>query len=340
MTPQQIESIQNWSPIFDLVCNLNRRDLDRGRHSIVITSGRAPYGAITELRYGYEAKIGGYFLEQPELSSSTGLWNIEHRSIHGVYLILSMPLQTSLLHISTDLSSVEVDFDDYNCGLDFANETIAAQNLSANNYVQITRKTITLLDLENESELFKRKFHEQIHPGSTISAALVELASGLIVTAIRTDDVHTLSLHKFTDSDDKVKLDEIGQTLNVRQEAICIASFEVRNRQYICVGTAAATVEIYCIDPNNGLVRILEHDITALSSAESHVKDLDAISKICESIVVLRYPCSEYSGPQDNIVIVCGLRNGYVYCLELESRGSQEMAELGMYIKFITIKCR
>ena len=337
MTPQQIEYIQNWSPIFDLVSNLNRVGMDRGRRNIFITSGRAPYGAITELQYGYEAKIGGYFLEQPELFNSTGLWSIELKSMHGVYLMLAMPLQTSLLHISTDLSSVDVDFDEYNCGLDFANETIAAQDLSINDYVQITRKTIILLDMESENGTLERKFHRQIHPESTISAALVERVSGLIVTAMRTDDVHTLSLHRFTDSNDQIQLDEIGQVLPIRREAICMASFDIRNHQYICVGTAAVTIEIYHIDPQTGLTPIMEHDIIMLSSAENHVNGLDAVSRICETIVVLRHR-SECNELQDNTVIVCGLRNGYIYCLELELKVGRNNAEPGMYIKIMTTK--
>lgn len=338
MKTQKIESIQNWSPIFDLVCNLNRDGMNRDRSKIFITSGRAPHGAITELRFGYEAKIGGYFLEQPELSSSTGLWSIEHKSIHGVYLILAMPLQSSLLHVSANLSSVEVDFDEFNCGLDFANETIAAQDLSVNYYIQVTRKTIVLLDLESENVTFKRKFHKEIPPNSIISAAFVDSVSGLIVTAMRTDDIYTLCLHKFTENSDQIQLNEIGQVLKICQEATCMASFEIRNHQYVCVGTAAATVEIYRIDTQTGLTPIMEHEIMKMSSADSHINDLDAVSKTCESLVVLHYR-SKYNAIRDSTVIVCGLRNGYIYCLELDSKDEQSNADPGMYTQIMATKC-
>ena len=333
MNFQQFESIPNWSPTFDLlITNLKRDGKNRDRYSIFTTSGRTPYGAITELRYGYEARIGGYFLDQPEISSATGLWTIRDITMSGIYLLLSMPHRTSLLHISSDLSSVEIDIDEYDCGLDFANETIAAQELSSDNFIQITRSTIVLLHLKNTSGAFERKYFQEIQSDSTITAALVEKSAGLIATAIVTEHGNILSLRKFTDNNGHIRLEEIGQTFNIRREATCITSFIIQNCHFVCVGTAAATLEIYRIEQGLGLTPILEHKINSPSSAKSHTHGSDTAAGICESMIALHYSPLVSDGFQSDTVVACGLRNGDIYCVELNHKNSHDRVEQGMLI--------
>ena len=244
-----------------------------------------------------------------------------------------MPLRTSLLHISNDLSTVETDFDEQNCGLDFANETIAAQALSSREFAQITRNTIVLLDLKNACKTFQRIHFEEIQSDSTISAALVDKDYGMVVVAFQNSLNSILSLRKFAHNNGEPQLQEVGQAFNIRREATCITSFSLQGRRYVCIGTAAATLEMYCIDQSSGLLPVLEHKINLSSSVESSTHFLDGSGRICESILALNHGPLESSGSLSDVMMVCGLRTGELYCLVLSYKSNRGRAEHSMYIE-------
>ena len=334
MTPNFLGCIPNWAPIFDmLITDVHCRKMIDSQNKIFVTSGREGpksyddnitgsdfQGAVTELRYGYEARIGGYFLEQPELNGSTGLWTIDDVSQEGIFILLSMPLQTSLLHVSSDLSCISVDYSESNCGLDFVSETITAGILAQNIFVQVTRSSIVLVDKNCHNGLFERVNTENIPKGAANSVALLLCELQMIAIVTRFEDENMLSLRKLIATEVSPRVEQVGSPLKGTYEATCITSFRSHNRLYLCLGRSTGTVEIYYVDEREGLVLILDHHIR---SPGNEVIGKESERGICESMVVLCQNPMESSCLCGSPLLVCGLRNGDLYCIELDITNSQ-----------------
>lgn len=162
--PKRIGSLPNWSPTTDLVLIS-----DTSRHSkpdhkklskqssltektqnyilapdrVFACSGRGLSGAIVELRYGIQAKIG---LDLSYPSPIKRCWvvpSFDSESEAGFLMLLALPQSSALLHISHDLSEVvervqnEVKFD--------LLSTTLAVHISKDTVIQITTAEATIV---------------------------------------------------------------------------------------------------------------------------------------------------------------------------------------------------
>ncbi|KAI1127182.1 mono-functional DNA-alkylating methyl methanesulfonate N-term-domain-containing protein [Nemania abortiva] len=136
--PKQIGQLPNWSPTTDLVLTKgasthsksdgkksSKRSLlpkkTRSRmlapERVFACSGRELSGAIVELRYGIQAKIGLDLLYTSPIKRCWAIPSFDDTLGGGFFMLLALPETSALLHISHDLSDVteksqnEVKFD-------------------------------------------------------------------------------------------------------------------------------------------------------------------------------------------------------------------------------------
>lgn len=145
--PKLEESVANWSPVFDFeLVNLPPQGHATGkaeRDRVLACTGRGDHGAITELRYGIQARIQG----SADYSQGVRrLWVLPDSSRAGYFLLSSLPDQSSLCFL-TPVGDWE-DASDLNF-LDLDETTLAAGAVGTRS-VQITPSAIIVTELKEE----------------------------------------------------------------------------------------------------------------------------------------------------------------------------------------------
>jgi hypothetical protein len=158
--PELKERVQNWSPALDFVTTAS--DLDRNtpktterrptRESIPVPdrifaiTGKGGYGAITELRNGFEAKIGLEMEYHTPIMNAwmfpSGLFDKPDVQARASSILLSFGDRSSVLHISDDATRVE-ELADELTDLDVESRTITA-GIQGNCGIQVTENFIRI----------------------------------------------------------------------------------------------------------------------------------------------------------------------------------------------------
>lgn len=157
--PKLEESVANWSPVFDFeLVNLPPQGHATGkaeRDRVLACTGRGDHGAITELRYGIQARIQGY---AEYAQGVRRLWVLPDSSGAGYFLLSSLPDQSSLCFLTPagDWEDAgEFDF------LDLDETTLAAGAVGTRS-VQITPSAIIVTELKEAYLIFRRDVDRDI----------------------------------------------------------------------------------------------------------------------------------------------------------------------------------
>ena len=164
---QLVEPISNWAPTIDFVTTARsqipvlvsqdssesskRRKLvldDPDR--VFVCSGRGSHGAVSEMRYGYEARVRldiegiNYPVIEtwalPLRAPTEGLMMPEMPS--SSFFLLSVGDESILLHLTADLKEIE-EISQSSTWLDLKSRTLAASAYNGT-IVQITERTISI----------------------------------------------------------------------------------------------------------------------------------------------------------------------------------------------------
>ncbi|KAI1172716.1 hypothetical protein F4777DRAFT_581671 [Nemania sp. FL0916] len=162
--PQPVASLPNWSPTLDLVSTKNSINHYTSEHRklskrllpadmtpsnvsapdrIFACSGRDMSGAIIELRYGIEAKIGLDLSYSSFIKKCWAIPSFSDTSERGFYLLLALPGTSAILHIPYDLSETPCEAED-TFGLDLLSTTLAFY-VSKDVVIQITATHAVIL---------------------------------------------------------------------------------------------------------------------------------------------------------------------------------------------------
>src|ERR1700712_4666258 len=132
----------DWAPIMDLQIasptGQTGNEVSK-RSNIFATSGRQPYGAISELRKGLEAKIliEADLGQTDGLTGSYGLWSFPDPFERGLHFFLTYPGATTAWLLNTD---DEMEPSELN--LDPESDTLLATITANNLVVQVTERAL------------------------------------------------------------------------------------------------------------------------------------------------------------------------------------------------------
>ncbi|KAF4301921.1 Cleavage/polyadenylation specificity factor A subunit [Botryosphaeria dothidea] len=313
MEPDFINAIQNWSPTLDLILadgSFSSNPISGGRRRILATSGRTPHGAVTEIRAGLNAKLGLTF-EEDDLAGVTGFWSFPDSSENGVYFLLSFPSSSILLHIAGDASGVDTEFDEENSGVDFDNETLTSDTLQHGLAVQITPRALIVLDVFTPDSALPRKGSWPLPSEETIQAASVCPGSSSVYAGIRGQNGFSVQSMRIEPRGDEVKFTSTA-TVALSADPTCVQILEYDTIGVLLVATTDGLIRLYKIQENGGIGHLLEqHQIWQDDSTQ---ETLNA----CQSAVLLHN--SPSNAAEADIAIVCGLRSGDLYVIELHAR--------------------
>ncbi|KAF2502774.1 hypothetical protein BU16DRAFT_554813 [Lophium mytilinum] len=307
---EYIESLPNWAPLMDTVVSRLpgvKSKYERSRDTILTTSGRAPYSSISEIRHGLNARIWA----AAELSDSlgnTGMWALLDPTGEGVFFLVSHPWQTRLYHLS--IRSMEVsEIEEQNCDLELNRETFVACTLNLEWAVQVTENALHLLSISPENPQFRLVNRQDFPLDRPVRAATVDRRWPLIVLASRQGSEFSLELQHFVEPDDENGSSNATPSFVFRArtplsaEPTCVQLVGIRGRPYVFVGTRNAELLLFSL---------VGGDFVLVLKKQVEVSFMQGIPVVCESVTLLS------SDERGEYTLICGMRNGCVYNLNLE----------------------
>jgi hypothetical protein len=308
-----VSSLPNWSENLDLIAKPTSRKRVPlySRDTLFVPSGRQPYGHLTELRMGLEARIGERIGGDAPFSVVSHAWILPVPGEEEVFfIVLSSPGHTHVLSIPQSPEGDE--FHGLKAmstvGLDMQHSTLAVAMIADNCVLQITESAISLSRNAQHSLLA-----EQWPAGHKAVAAAIETSIPCAVVALRIDgrsEIRALTVDEV--DDETASVSELGKPVQTKSEVISLAIHSTPMLTFVVAGDSNGTLHIFRVSPRNGLEPYLEHEIPQNAD---HLDDLEALNA-CEDILVL----GEQTDPKKpvDLVVICGLRGGSVYALELQ----------------------
>ncbi|KAF2998875.1 hypothetical protein E8E13_004422 [Curvularia kusanoi] len=312
-----VESMPNWTPVTGLCVTEFPRAKEfhgRERSAIFVSNGLAPYGKVSELRYGLRAAIdhaaGG-------MDGCTGLWILHYGSQtveldgkrarqHYVYVLLSLPPETLLFRLIRTQPDVRGDFpgswDDgvwditqlptedepVDDGIARDEETISACLLSDQHSIQITRQNAQLLNLPTLALSSKFDF-----PTPVLLAASSH-GCPYIAFAFKDDGDTYLDVLSILEDGTFAKYDGMHSRHPLSADPTCIELFDISGQTHVFVGTFDSKVWLFQVSSARGLSQVFRSTLDAIPSERSRT--------LCEGAAILTLDGSE--------TIVCATRNG------------------------------
>lgn len=327
-----ISSLPNWSENLDLVAKpTSRKRLPLySRDTLLVPSGRQPYGHITEIRMGHEARIGARIEEHAPFSVVSHVWVLPVTEGEVFFIVLSSPGQTHVL--SLPQSPEDNNFQDLRAmstvGLDLQHSTLAVAMIADNCVLQITESAIAFSRNAQDSLLV-----EKWPAGYKAVAAAIETAISCAVIALWVDgrsEIRALTVDHI--DDEMVSVAQLGKPIQTEGEVISLAIYSTEVLTFVIAGNSNGTLQIFRVSPKNGLEPYLDHEIP---QNPNHLDDLEALNA-CEEILVL----GEQISPQKpvELVMLCGLRGGSVYALELQVGLDGKICDQGLGWMFANIQ--
>ncbi|KAI5926216.1 mono-functional DNA-alkylating methyl methanesulfonate N-term-domain-containing protein [Camillea tinctor] len=326
--PQRIGPIPNWSPTVDLVVTSDAsrgagEEQDRGSKASIASkvpptwlkpdklfacSGRGIMGAITELRYGIQAKTG---LDLTYSSPIKQCWPIPilgETIEDGFLMLLALPNRSAILHISQNLSEVSEKSQDA-VQFDLSSITLAACQ-TKDMVIQITPAFVTMITPDDCYQHLTSEITQE--PSAVVTDAAVD--HGIIALAVYTGSRCKVQIHTI----DGTRVAK-ARVFEVEGEVTCLSIGIVAGNAVVMAGlwrNAIPTLAVYPASPSEPasagpILLDIQRAVTDSNLAERDdniVSDpLSALTSIIAS-----------GGRADRATIIAGTRNGGVLTLHLD----------------------
>ncbi|TID20590.1 Cleavage/polyadenylation specificity factor A subunit [Venturia nashicola] len=300
----------DWAPIMDFQIaspsGHNGRDLSK-RPNIFATSGRQPYGAISELFKGLEAKI---FIEvdlrqYDGLTGSYGLWSFSDPFNGYLHFFLTYPDATTAWSLDTQhgLETCELNLDPGSATLLVA--------ITPNNFViQVTENALLVSSLAEQSPLSPLKVPDFPQGSRIVAAEFDEESSGLLL-AVRSGNRVYLDLFVLPTTLGARAVVRVSAPLALDDDLTSLALFRDQTRLYAVTALRDGMLHMFSIDFATGLRPSGRTSIDQNGSTQ--------ITPIAQSILVLSTSINRSRAQRQ--LIACGLRSGDLFTVEFEMSG-------------------
>ncbi|KAK8172736.1 mono-functional DNA-alkylating methyl methanesulfonate N-term-domain-containing protein [Phyllosticta citrichinensis] len=310
MEPDFISSVPNWSPTLDfIVANQpsNKTGIASTRKRIISTSGRSPYGSVSELRTGFNAKIG-LFEEDSIFSGVTGLWSLPDANDRGVFFLLSLPVASELLHISDDAQQLDMGYDEETCGLDLSVGTLTCANIEKGMALQITSSSLVVVETSTSrsDQVLPRKATWRLDE-EEILAASISPEYSTVYYAVRSPDGFSIQTMRVEARGEEVKFEAAGAK-PLQSDPTCVQFLWAKSKSLLLCATADGLIQLHEIHLDGSLGDIIMSQNVQGGAAPGSLA-------ACQSAVIIRSPFK--SSGKTSMALVCGLRNGEVYTVDM-----------------------
>lgn len=297
----------DWAPIMDLQIaspiGQSGKELSN-RSNILATSGRQPYGAISELRKGLEAKI---FIEvdlgqSDGLTGSYGLWLFPDPFNSNLHFFLTYPGVTTAWSLNE-----EDEMEPCELNLDPENATLLAAITPNHLVIQVTENALLvslLVDRTPLSPLEVPKFPA----GSRIVAAEFDEENSCLLLAVRDGDQVYLDLFVVPTALSSRTVTRVSAPLALDADLTCLTLFRDQGALAAVTSLRNGVLHMFSIDLTTGLRSLGKTSIEQSGSTQT--------SLIAQSILIMSKTVDKTRAQSHSIV--CGLRNGDLFTVEFE----------------------
>lgn len=318
MGSQTMATFPDWTPAFDVVASSLPRTQEktaRSRDALFTPGNRQPYGKLSELRFGLQARIDPERqFSAEELASTDRLWILPTSQDNDLRLLLSRPTESKLMSIpavieeTNEIYFIDADGDD---GLDMRHRTLAMTAIGQHSkVVQITEDGLFVLNSE-----LQKIFTDRCPPDSRIVAADIAVIEGnqaVAITATRIADHTLLHIFRIDLNPGTNILNSIGEQTEIASEVLGITICTNAPASFAVVSTSDSNVYLFAASPHHGLVSVSSHQLPESGGSPN----------ACEDILVLYDDAQPASAPFHDLMVLCGLRNGDICTIGLRSHRS------------------
>lgn len=313
MVMQPSETLPNWASSFDMVVSRlpqSHSRSSRTRDGTIVTSGREPYGTVTELRKGLEARMATYFPLEA-LRTTTGAWVLPNVSTNSILMLFSTPSSSHLIDFSPDFDDLDsgeiISLDENNTtALALDQRTLTAGVLNNRHLIQIGERSI--YTCANLSANFEDRSRWDVGEGTCIIAAAIvpSLNQALVVTRSEGRcELLVFSHHvHFADQDSDAMVEGLSrhpESTILEEEPLCLATSIFRDRVVGLLASATGRLRLFALDTTE------LPQVTFLDS----VRIVEDQQSLCDHIVLLQSKPIGTDASSD-LLAVCGLRDGRV----------------------------
>ncbi|KAI9705342.1 MAG: hypothetical protein M1820_005172 [Bogoriella megaspora] len=304
-SPVHLDWVDNWARTLDIAIT------DQQQQHLLITSGRQPYGSLTELFSGLQARTKT--LELQGQGVATKIWTFPNPATNDIIILLSFPTHTRILASTRDL----VEFGELaNPAIDADQSTIAANVFFGEYLVQFGSAACYISRIATENS------ETRIVPFRTIQLSL----QPVLVASSRTENLVALVLYgqgTYWLDIWVVRGDDEGAPLIAKSGEKPLAKYWDKLDSLTCVATSLIFGRFYVILAVTGGLLIMlvdanraEQDMTVL------LNDVDYLhlgnTGIVESIAVVSALGHYNDNPNDAPhLLLLGFRNGYLGYIHL-----------------------
>ncbi|USW53345.1 Putative galactose oxidase/kelch, beta-propeller [Septoria linicola] len=306
MSIQPIELLSNWASATDSVTSdvvHTSRTRVKESDNIFITSGRQPYGAVTELRQGIEGSALA-FVTLEELQTVTDVWVLPEPPLGSMLIVLSSPFETIILKQNADFDSPEAF--EGRSAFDLDQRTLVAAMTFDDILVQVTPKSISASLSIHEN--FEDTSRLTLDDSESILFATIVPQLSTVVTAKRLGDSFAIINYSIASSDGCTIT---SQTLtSIPSEPLSIAAAIARTNIMVLISTA------------DGKVAIVSSDSSG-SEAKCYASPLPSIagqSVACDHVAMLQ--------DDNQLLAICGLRDGTLVTYMVDMHEQQPLVHL------------
>ena len=341
----QIETIYNWTPQAEIAIARPSEDSKDPKSSlrwksdhaepshsrkIFSSCSKSPRGAVSELRFGCELSIEGIIELDclvPDELIPTRLWAFKsttaetpsEEKITYDFLVTSKPHMTQLISYA-----MENPYQIWNAEEEtLAIEKVSEPTTTSITLAQVTKMKVRLLEAQLKT---KRIIKEWTIPQTSVAAID---AAAMTLLLINNSSVSTRIFN--CDHSTSFGLLEVGNPFECASQPTCLHVVDricnkvekqpgspvlpARNEVVAIIGTVTESVHVVRADRQHGIVEDASFMIPEFSQA-------DGIPG-CESVATIN------RDDQEKYVVLCGLRNGYVYAIELEHENNGNTWKFG-----------
>ncbi|KAK6441793.1 hypothetical protein LTR95_001987 [Oleoguttula sp. CCFEE 5521] len=252
MAMQPMATLSNWASCTDLLVSslpYSSGRSTRSRDSIFVTSGRQPYGAVTELRRGLEARLSAY-IELEDLRGTVGAWVLPNITTGSVLILLSMPTTTRLYDYDLETGEVSELYHVSAQTFDFSERTLAADILQNSHLVQVTKRGVNVGSTMSAS--FEDRICHQCEGSKSCIAAAIEPILNMVVVVRDMGTRHSLAALVHYAEDGAVTnaelhgdLRQLGKSILLDSEVLTMATTVIRQVAYVLVVDVDAMMQLY-----------------------------------------------------------------------------------------------
>lgn len=332
--------IPNWTPMVDFISTddvdvleaysrhgATRPDRNRLPKRLFAGTGRGKeHGGVTEIRYGIEGRMRtepGSCRELLQIGV-TRIWILDGFGKDSTLVLLSYPIHTELFQWSMPKGFEDLE-NDYKY-IDFDAGTVAAGVTTDGLIIQVTKTSMRAAFYESDVEPLYQQVnvvaaHVQVskdeHKVCKVEPAAWkdEFGKALLLRACLNGTVYYLHLSTFESDGRLITHHSIGASIRLPAQPIFVSIEQVGRDYFAFVGTVAAILQVFHIEPRLGLSLATEYKF-------------EGSFAVCETIAVLD---SQFAWDRRHLVL-CGLRNGFLEVLKWGQESSSKCALLAVFL--------